>query len=75
MSHASKALIRLAERPAEGSFSHPRTRNPRSVCGGETKDPEVADFPRLGLRMIRRPGDVEVLPIEAGRSPFGEGDG
>jgi uncharacterized cupin superfamily protein len=30
------------------------------LVGGESVDVEVADFPRLGKRMIRRRGDVEI---------------
>lgn len=35
------------------------------LCGGEIHDLEVADYPRLGLRLIRRPDRAEVVPLDA----------
>lgn len=40
------------------------------LMGGESLDFEVADFPRLGKRMVRRGQAVEVYNISDGR-PFG----
>ena len=38
------------------------------LCGGEILALEVADFPKLGLRMIRQPDRVEVAPVDALKS-------
>jgi uncharacterized cupin superfamily protein len=35
------------------------------LCGGEMLDLEVADYPRHGLRLIRRPDRAEVVPLDA----------
>jgi uncharacterized cupin superfamily protein len=35
------------------------------LSGGERRDMEVADFPRLGKRMIRVGAKVEIVPIDA----------
>lgn len=43
------------------------------LCGGEIRKLEVADFPRQGLRMIRRPSGVELFPIGESRS-LGDSD-
>jgi uncharacterized cupin superfamily protein len=40
------------------------------LMGGENLDFEVADFPRLGKRMVRRGSDVEVYDLRDGK-PFG----
>lgn len=37
------------------------------LCGGESNDLEVADYPRHGLRLIRRWGQAEVVPLDAVR--------
>lgn len=37
------------------------------LCGGEILDLEVAEFPRHGLRMIRRGQSAEVVPTDAVR--------
>jgi uncharacterized cupin superfamily protein len=33
------------------------------LTGGESRDVEVADYPRLGLRMIRTPRGTQVAPV------------
>ena len=38
------------------------------LVGGETLDVEIADFPRLGKRMLRRGQDVEVYEISDAKS-------
>lgn len=35
------------------------------LCGGEQLELEVSEYPRHGLRLIRRPDRAEVVPIEA----------
>jgi uncharacterized cupin superfamily protein len=54
------------------SVAH-RLRNPHEeelvyLVGGETLDVEIADFPRLGKRMLRRGQDVEVYEISDAKS-------
>jgi uncharacterized cupin superfamily protein len=39
------------------------------LVGGEAREFEVADFPRLGRRMLRRGATIEVYPLDAGK-PF-----
>ena len=43
------------------------------LVGGENLDVEIADFPRLGKRMIRRGQDVEIYDTSDARS-FGSPD-
>ena len=40
------------------------------LVGGENLDMEIADFPRLGKRMIRKPGAIEIVD-HADIKPFG----
>jgi len=40
------------------------------LMGGETKDVEIADFPDLGKRMLRRGSEIEIYDIADAR-PFG----
>lgn len=40
------------------------------LMGGETKDVEIADFPNIGKRMVRRGTDVEIFDA-ADAKPFG----
>ena len=40
------------------------------LMGGETKDVEIADFPDIGKRMLRRGADVEIYDT-ADAKPFG----
>ncbi|MDJ0727255.1 MAG: cupin domain-containing protein [Prochloraceae cyanobacterium] len=40
------------------------------LMGGENLDVEIADFPRLGKRMIRRGNDLQVYNIADGRGLF-----
>jgi uncharacterized cupin superfamily protein len=40
------------------------------LMGGENRDFEVADFPRLGKRMVKLDGDVAIYDLGAGK-PFG----
>jgi uncharacterized cupin superfamily protein len=40
------------------------------LMGGETKDVEIADFPDLGKRMLRRGSEIEVFDT-ADAKPFG----
>lgn len=40
------------------------------LMGGETKDVEIADFPDIGKRMLRRGADVEIFDA-ADAKPFG----
>ena len=56
--------------PTPGVAHH--LRNPSDgdlvyLVGGESYDVEIADFPRLGRRMIRRGGDVEVYDVSDAR--------
>lgn len=45
------------------------------LMGGELLDHEIADFPRLGRRMVRTADEITSYPLDAGR-PFGaENDG
>ena len=44
------------------------------LMGGENVDVEIADFPRLGKRMIRRGGNVEIYDISSAKS-FGPLEG
>ena len=37
------------------------------LMGGEAKDHEVADFPKLGLRMVRRGEDIDVYRLDSGK--------
>jgi uncharacterized cupin superfamily protein len=37
------------------------------LVGGENLDVEIADFPRLGRRMIRRGGEVEIYDVSEAR--------
>jgi uncharacterized cupin superfamily protein len=51
------------------------TRNPFDeelvyLVGGESRDYEVADFPRLGRRMVRRGSQIDIFKIADAR-PFG----
>ena len=39
------------------------------LMGGESKDVEIADFPRLNRRMIRRGQDIAIFDIDSAR-PF-----
>ena len=43
------------------------------LCGGEHLNIEIADFPRLGKRMLRRGEQVDVVDIHPQRelTPFG----
>lgn len=41
------------------------------LSGGESRDMEVADFPRLGKRLVRVGQNVTMYPQEAGVQPFG----
>jgi hypothetical protein len=36
--------------------------------GGENLDVEIADFPRLGKRMIRREGNIEIYDTSSAKS-------
>lgn len=38
------------------------------LMGGENLDVEIADFPRLGKRMLRRGGNVEIYDISNAKS-------
>jgi uncharacterized cupin superfamily protein len=38
------------------------------LMGGENLDVEIADFPRLGKRMIRREGNIEIYDISSAKS-------
>jgi uncharacterized cupin superfamily protein len=40
------------------------------LMGGESRELEIADFPRHNRRMVRRGSVVEVYPLDAGK-PFG----
>lgn len=40
------------------------------LMGGENLDCEIADFPRLGKRMVRAGGSIEVYDLSQGK-PFG----
>ena len=40
------------------------------LMGGETKDVEIADFPDLDKRMVRRGAEIEVFDVADGK-PFG----
>lgn len=40
------------------------------LAGGENLDVEIADFPRLGKRMLRREGSVEIYNLSDAK-PFG----
>jgi uncharacterized cupin superfamily protein len=40
------------------------------LCGGESREYEVADFPKQGRRMIRRGKSVDIYRI-ADAKPFG----
>jgi uncharacterized cupin superfamily protein len=44
------------------------------LMGGENLDHEVADFPKLGKRMVRRPNGIEVYDLADGK-PFGPSSG
>jgi uncharacterized cupin superfamily protein len=37
------------------------------LMGGENLDVEIADFPRLGKRMIRREGNIEIYDISSAK--------
>jgi uncharacterized cupin superfamily protein len=39
------------------------------LVGGEAREFEVADFPKLGKRMIRQGAKIEIYPVDAAR-PF-----
>lgn len=57
--------------PTPGVAHH--LRNPSGedlvyLIGGESYDVEIADFPRLGRRMIRRGQDVEIYDVADARS-------
>jgi uncharacterized cupin superfamily protein len=59
---------------APPSVAH-HLRNPFDVelvylCGGESRDYEVADFPKVGRRMIRRGKNIDIYKI-ADAKPFG----
>jgi uncharacterized cupin superfamily protein len=56
--------------PTPGVAHH--LRNPSDedlvyLVGGENLDVEIADFPRLGRRMIRRGGEVEIYAVKDAR--------
>jgi uncharacterized cupin superfamily protein len=38
------------------------------LMGGENLDIEIADFPRLGKRMLRRKGNIEIYDISSAKS-------
>jgi len=38
------------------------------LVGGENLDVEIADFPRLGKRMLRREQDIDIYEISDARS-------
>lgn len=40
------------------------------LMGGENLDTDIADFPRLGKRMVRMKNEVTIYDLEAGK-PFG----
>jgi uncharacterized cupin superfamily protein len=40
------------------------------LSGGENREVEVADFPRLGKRMFRRRDAIEIFDLKEGK-PFG----
>ena len=40
------------------------------LMGGETKDVEIADFPDLDKRMVRRGAEIEIFDVADGK-PFG----
>lgn len=46
--------------PTPGVAHHLRNPSDEDLVGGESLDVEIADFPRLGRRMIRRGGEVEI---------------
>ncbi|WP_449418449.1 hypothetical protein [Phormidium nigroviride] len=41
-----------------------------TIIGGENLDVEIAEFPRLGKRMIRREGAIEIYDFSDAK-PFG----
>lgn len=43
------------------------------LMGGENRDVEIADFPKLGRRMVREGSKVDIYDI-ADAKPFGAGD-
>jgi len=47
---------------------NPHDENLVYLVGGENLDVEIADFPRLGKRMLRRGQDVEIYEISDARS-------
>lgn len=54
-------------------------RNPFSedlvyLMGGENRETEIADFPRLGKRMVKTGGEVTVYDLAAGK-PLGPLEG
>ncbi|MGL5061205.1 MAG: cupin domain-containing protein [Microcoleus sp.] len=38
------------------------------LMGGENVDVEIADFPRLGKRMLRREGNIEIYDVSSAKS-------
>jgi hypothetical protein len=42
--------------------------------GGENRETEIADFPRLGKRMVKTGGEVTVYDLAAGK-PLGPLEG
>ena len=62
--------------PASGPAHH--LKNPFDedlvyLAGGENREVEVADFPRLGKRLVRMRKEAVVYPVSAGVHLFGEG--
>jgi uncharacterized cupin superfamily protein len=52
--------------PAPSVAHHLRNPGPQDLVylvGGENRDNEIADFPKLGKRMVRRGKDVEIVDL------------
>ena len=57
--------------PTPGVAHHLRNHSEEDLVyllGGENYEVEVADFPHLGRRMVRRGGDVEIYDVSDARS-------
>ncbi|CAN5683648.1 cupin domain-containing protein [soil metagenome] len=57
--------------PTPGVAHHLRNTSDEDLVyliGGESHDVEIADFPRLGRRMVRRGQDVEIYDVSDARS-------
>jgi uncharacterized cupin superfamily protein len=74
---ANRALAhrrKLGPHPAAHHLSNPSDEDLVYLIGGESYDVEIADFPRLGRRMIRRGEEVEIYDVSDARS-FGPPEG